>query len=424
MTQLETNQKLPQTKNNKLDKKSSLSSSALFLDYEEDKSRYPDHVSEAEIVRSSRIVWVFFVLLAALTCWSYYANIVEVTTGTGKIVPSSREQIVQSLEGGILSELFVRAGDHVQKDQVLAQLDLTKTEADVDESIVRRVALYAKAIRLQAEVEQTALEFPEEVLARPGLAEIETRLFEARQQSFKDSIAGLEESLGLVQEELRLTQRLANQGAASNVEVLKLQRQVSELQLQITDRRSEYFITAREELNDTQAEIKSLESVIRGRADSLTRLTLRSPVRGIVKDIAVTTQGGIIPPNGELMRIIPLIDTLLIEARISPRDIAYIYPGQKAEVKITAYEYSIFGGLDGQVVFISPDTIQDEFNPEIFYYRVFVRTTTDALTDKHGNTHSIVPGMVATVDIITGEKTVFDYLTKPFSNVNQALRER
>ena len=396
----------------------------LILDYDEDKARYPDHIDEAQIVRSSRIIWAFFVLLVALTAWSYYASIVEVTTGTGKVVPSSREQVIQSLEGGILSELFVREGDRVEQGQVLAQLDLTKTEATVEETAARYRALLAKEARLQAEVEQTALEFPTEILAYPGLIEIETRLYEARQKGLEESIIGLQHSLALVQEELRLTQRLANQGAASNVEVLKLQRQVSELELKITDRRAEYLVAAREELNQAKAETASLESIIRGRADSLTRLTLRSPVRGIVKDIAVTTQGGVIPPNGELMQIVPLEDTLLIEARISPRDIAYIYPGQEAKVKITAYEYSIFGGLDGEVVLISPDTIQDEFKPEIFYYRVFVRTAADSLSDKHGNLHAIVPGMIATVDIKTGEKTVFNYLMKPFSRVDEALRER
>ncbi len=396
----------------------------LLLNYEEDKRRYNDDIDEAEIVRSSRIIWYFLLLIVVLLIWSYFASIVEVSKGTGKVVPTSREQVIQSLEGGILSELYVREGDIVEKDQILAQLDLTKTEATVEESAARYRALLANIARLESEVNNTALIFPEELTIYPELIEAETRLHETRQQALEESLSGLQDALDLVEEELALTQMLAKQGAASNVDVLKLQRQVSDLKLRITDKRSEYMVGSREELGKAQAEAASLESIVRGRVDSLSRLTLRSPVRGIVKDVAVTTKGGILPPSGELMQIVPLEDQLLIEARISPRDIAYIHPGQEAKVKITAYDYAIFGGLEGAVTVISPDTIQDEVKPEIFYYRVFIRTETDFLTDKNGQIFSIVPGMIATVDITTGEKTVFDYLMKPFGRVKDALRER
>lgn len=396
----------------------------LLLSYEEDRRRYNDQVDEAEIVKSSRIIWCFLLLIIVLLIWSYFASIVEVSKGTGKVVPTSREQLIQSLEGGILSELYVREGDIVEKGQILAQLDLTKTEATVEESAARYRALLANITRLESEVNETELTFPDELSIYPELIRAETRLYETRQQALEESVLGLQEALDLVEEELTLTQMLAKQGAASNVDVLKLQRQVSDLKLRITDKRSEYMVRSREELGKAQAEASSLESVVRGRVDSLSRLTLKSPVRGIVKDVSVTTKGGVLPPSGELMQIVPLEDQLLIEARISPRDIAYIHPGQEAKVKITAYDYSIFGGLEGVVTVISPDTLQDEAKPEVFYYRVFIRTDTDSLTDKNGQTFSIVPGMIATVDIKTGEKTVFDYLMKPFGRVKDALRER
>ncbi len=398
--------------------------SILLLNYEEDKRRYNDQVDEAEIVKSSRIIWCFLLLILILLIWSYFASMVEVSKGTGKVVPTSREQIIQSLEGGILSELYVREGDVVEKGQILAQLDLTKTEATVEESASRYRALLASIARLEAEVNQTTLVFPEELTPYPSLLNAENRLYEARQEALNESISGLQEALNLVEDELSLTRLLAKQGAASNVDVLKLQRQVSDLRLRITDKRSEYMVRSREELGKSQAEAASLESVVRGRADSLSRLTLKSPVRGIVKGIVVTTTGGVLPPSGELMQIVPLEDQLLIEARISPRDIAYIHPGQEAKVKITAYDYSIFGGLDGVVTVISPDTIQDEAKPEVFYYRVFIRTDTDSLTDKNKHTFSIVPGMIASVDIKTGEKTLFDYLMKPFGRIQGAMRER
>lgn len=396
----------------------------LLLDYDEDKRRYNDQVDEAEIVKSSHIIWVFVALLLSFIVWSYFAELVEVSTGTGKVVPTSREQVIQSLEGGIVSELLVRQGDIVEAGQVLAQLDLTKTEANVGESTARYRAALASIARLESEVNQTKLNFPPELKEYPHLVQTETRLYQTRKRGLDQSIAGLRQSLSLVQEELKLTRSLAMSGAASNVEVLKLQRQVSELQLKITDRRSEYMVGAREELGKAKAEADALESVIKGRTDSLARLTLRSPVRGIVKDVAVTTRGGIVPPNGQLMEIVPLDDQLLIEARISPRDVAFIYPGQEAKVKITAYDYSIYGGLDGEVTLISPDTIQDEVKPEVYYYRVFIRTETDALVNESGKLFPIVPGMIATVDIKTGEKTVFEYLMKPINQAKEALRER
>jgi adhesin transport system membrane fusion protein len=197
-----------------------------------------------------------------------------------------------------------------------------------------------------------------------------------------------------------------------------------ELELKQVDIRSQYIVQAREELAKANAEVSALFPVVKGRADSLSRLTFRSPVRGIVKNIEVSTIGGVVPPNGKLMEIVPVGDQLLVEARISPRDIAYIHPEQRANIKLTAYDYSIYGGLEGRVVSISPDTIQDELKPEITYYRVFIQAKEDVLVNKAGQEFPVVPGMVATVDIHTGSKTVFDYLIKPLNRAREALRER
>lgn len=396
----------------------------LLLNYQEDQRRYDDQVDDAEIVRSSRIVWAFFFMLAAFIVWAYFAELSEVSMGTGKVIPTSREQVIQSLEGGILQELHVREGDIVEAGEIIAQLDLTKTEADVGESAARYRAAIASIARLEAEVNQKKLEFPDELDDFPLLKATEQRLYETRQRALKESISSLQSSLRLVREELRITRSLAQSGAASNVDVLKLQREETDLRMKITERESEYMVKAREELGKMKADANALESVIRGRTDSLTRLTLRSPVRGVVKDVEVTTRGGVIPPNGHLMSIVPLDDQLLIEARISPRDVAYIHPGQEAKVKISAYDYAIFGGLEGEVVSISPDTIQDEVKPEVFYYRVFIRTETDSLKSNLGQDYPIVPGMIATVDIKTGSKTVWDYLMKPITKAEEALRER
>lgn len=384
---------------------------------------YDDAIKDTDLIRSGRVIGVVVLLLAVGLVWSYFAVLAEVSTGSGKVIPSSREQVIQSLEGGIVAQLHVREGDVVEAGEILAQLDLTKTEANVHESASRYRAALAAVARLQAEVSNEKLVFPEELNDYPDLIQSQTFLYNTRREALKESIAGLEQSLKLASEELRITRTLMQRGAASNIEVLKLERQVSELRLKITERRSEYLVMAREELSKERAEMEALSSVVRGRADSLSRLTLRSPVRGVVKDIEVTTQGGVIPPNGKLMAIVPLDEQLLIEARISPRDIAYIHPGQRALVKVTAYDYSVYGGLEGEVVLISPDTIQDEAKPDTFYYRVFIRTETDMLK-YNDQDHPIVPGMIATVDIRTGEKTVFDYLMKPLNLAKDAMRER
>ncbi len=397
----------------------------LLFDPERDRHQYQDDVSEAQIIRSNRIIWFFGLLLVVLIAWAYVAELTEVSSGTGKIIPNSREQVIQSLEGGIISRLYVREGDIVEPQQVLAQLDLTKTEANVGESAAKHRAAVASVARLEAEVNGTKLSFPEFLNEYPMLMQAETRLYNTRQAGLSESISGLRQALGIVSEELNLTQSLAKAGAASHVDVLKLQRQVSEIRLKMTERQGEYMVKAREELARAKAEADSLEEVIRGRSDSLSRLTLRSPVRGVVKDIEVTTQGGVIPPNGRLMVIVPMEDQLLVEARISPRDIAFIRPGLEAKVKVTAYDYSIYGALNGEVVTVSPDTIQDEIKPEVFYYRAFIRTTDDALVNqKSGIRYPIVPGMIATVDIKTGAKTVFEYLIKPINRAQEALRER
>ncbi|WP_445360105.1 HlyD family type I secretion periplasmic adaptor subunit [Microbulbifer sp. ANSA003] len=396
----------------------------LDIDSQNDEKQYGDDVDDASLVRSGRIVWVFFLLLAASVTWSYLAKVDEVSSGSGKVVPTSRSQIIQSLEGGILADLKVSEGDIVEKGEVLAQLDPTKLRSNVDEISARYRAALASVSRLNAEVNGTPIKFPEELTEFTELIATEKKLFDIRQRGLAESLRGSKETLELVNKELTITTSLLDSGAASSVDVLRLQRQKSELETKILEIKSDYMVKAREELANVRAEVESLSSVKEGRSDSLTRLTHRSPVRGIVKAIEVTTIGGVVPPNGKLMEIVPLDDQLLIEAKISPRDVAFIRPGQAAKVKITAYEYAVYGGLDGEVTTISPDTIQDEFTPGEYYYRVFILTEKDSLINKVGKKFPIVPGMIATVDIKTGSKTIFDYLLKPINRASEALRER
>lgn len=379
---------------------------------------------EPPLPRASLVIWIIGIGLLILLLWAGLFQLEEVSTGTGKVIPSSKEQVIQSLDGGILTKLDVQEGDIVEKGQVLAQLDPTRFESNVGESQSLLISAQATAARLRAEVNGTPLVFPDEVKKDPKLVQEETALYNSRRENLEQSISGLKLALQLVQQELTMTEPLVAKGAASEVEVLRLKREANDLQNKINDARNQYYVKSREELSKANTDTEQQMQIVRGRTDTLNRTTFKAPVRGVVKEIAVNTQGGVIPQNGKLMTIVPLDEQLLIEARISPRDIAFIHPGQEALVKITAYDYSIYGGLKGKVTVISPDTIRDEVKQDQFYYRVYIRTDSDKLYNKEGKSFSITPGMVATVDIRTGEKTVLDYLLKPFNKAKEALRER
>ena len=379
---------------------------------------------EPPLPKASLFIWIICIGLLVLLAWAWLFKLEEVSTGTGKVVPSSKEQIIQSLEGGILTKLNVREGEVVQQGQVLAQLDPTRFASNVGESESLWRASKATAARLRAEVNGASLKFPAEVLKEPALVNEETALYHSRRSNLEESLAGLKQALTLVEQELKMTEPLVAKGAASEVEVLRLKRQATDLRNQMNDVRNQYLVKSREELAKANTDIETQSQVVKGKSDTLSRTVFKSPVRGIIKEIDVMTIGGVISQNGKLMTIVPLDEQLLVEARISPRDIAFIHPGQDALVKITAYDYSIYGGLKGKVSIISPDTLRDEVKQDQFYYRVYIRTDSGKLMNKAGKQFSITPGMVATVDIKTGEKTILDYLIKPFNKAQEALRER
>lgn len=379
---------------------------------------------EPPLPKSSLIIWIVGIGLLILLTWAWLFKLEEVSTGTGKVIPSSKEQVIQSLEGGILTKLNVKEGEIVERGQVLAQLDPTRFESNVGESESLLIASRATSARLRAEVSGTPLSFPEEVLKYPKLVKEETALYQSRRVNLEESLAGLQQALVLVQQELEMTAPLVAKGAASEVEVLRLKREANDLRNQMNDIRNQYYVKAREELSKANTDVETQQQVVRGKSDTLNRTIFKSPVRGVVKEIDVMTLGGVVPQNGKLMTIVPLDEKLLVEARISPRDIAFIRPDQEALVKITAYDYSIYGGLKGKVTVISPDTLRDEVKQDQFYYRVYIRTDSDKLRNAAGQEFNITPGMVASVDIRTGAKTVMDYLIKPFNKAKEALRER
>ncbi|HFI1564295.1 TPA: HlyD family efflux transporter periplasmic adaptor subunit [Yersinia enterocolitica] len=374
--------------------------------------------------RMSAIVWLMLVGMIVMFIWAYFAILDEVTVGTGKVTPSSRAQLIESLDGGIINELLVHEGAIINKGQILARLDPTRFQSNYGEAAARVRTLRASSERLRAELTGAALAFSADTLKEPELVARETQFYLSRRQNLNETVSNLQQSLKLVQQELRMTEPLVAKGAASQVEVIRLQRQISDLRGKIDEARNLYAVRAREEQVKNNADLDAQLQVVSGKQDQLTRTTLISPVRGIVKDIQVSTVGGVLQPGGKLMEIVPIEEQLLIETRINPRDIANIRPGLPATVKITAYDSSIYGNLTGVVETVSPDTLQDEVKRDQFYYRIYVRTNRADLTNKAGKLFPILPGMVASVEIKTGQKTVLDYLIKPLNKVKESLRER
>ncbi|ELY4313909.1 HlyD family efflux transporter periplasmic adaptor subunit [Cronobacter sakazakii] len=383
---------------------------------------------QEELARQGRfyssVIWLTLAALVLFFVWAWFATLDEVTVGTGKITPSSRAQVIESLDGGIVNALMVHEGDVVERGQMLARLDPTRFQSNYGEAAARARALRASSERLRSELTGEPLQFSEESMREPALVARERQLYESRRRNLNETLENLQKTYNLVMAELRMTQPLVAKGAASEVAVIRLQRQAAELKGKMDDARNQFAVRAREEQVKNNADLDAQLQVMAGKADQLDRATLFSPVRGVVKDIQVTTVGGVLQPGGKLMEIVPLEDQLLVETRINPRDIAYIRPGLPATVKITAYDSSIYGDLKGEVEMVSPDTLQDEVKRDQFYYRVYVRTKSAELKNRNGKRFPILPGMVANVEIKTGQKTVLDYLIKPLNKVKEALRER
>ncbi len=407
-------------------------------------------------------VVLFFV--AAIT-WAWWAEIDEVTRGQGTVIPSSQVQVIQNLEGGILEKILVKEGDMVEAGQILLRIDDTGFAASLGEQNAARYSLMGQMARLTAEAEGSALEFPPELMAEARQVAVnERKLFNARRADLKSQLGILRKqvdqrkqevteirgqlrqnrsSLVLLEEELQMTEPLVRSGVVPKINLLRLRREVNDLEglikgtllaqpraksavQEATRRIEERYLNFRSEalreLNAKKAEFAQVEQSILSAQDRVRRTDLRSPVRGIVKQLNISTIGGVVIPGMNLMEVVPLDDTLLVEARVLPADVAFLKPGQEATVKLTAYDFSIYGGLAAKLERISADTIVDERGDS--YYQIIVRTDKSELTHQ-GKVLPIIPVMVASVDILTGRKTVLDYLLKPILKArNRALTER
>jgi membrane fusion protein, adhesin transport system len=367
---------------------------------------------------------VLLALLLTLLAWSRFAILEEVTTGSAQIVPSGKVQVIQSLEGGIVSAVNVQEGDLVAAGQSLIVIDPTRAESSYNEMERRRRSLIASAARLRAEASAQPLSFPTEIAGDTELVRYETETYRLRRQAVDQATAGLSNSIRLMQRELAITGPMSARGLVPEVDVLRLRRQINEAQLQISERTNRYRAEAGTELSKVEGELSQVSEVAAGRRDAFQRTVLKAPVRGTVTNVQVTTIGGVVQPGAAVMEIVPFRDVLLVEAKIRPSDVAFIRPGQTATVKLAAYNYLVYGALNGNVVTISPDTLrEDRKSDEEAFYRVLISTGRSSLVHK-GETLPIIPGMTATVEILTGRRTVFDYFLRPVLKVEEAFRER
>ena len=363
---------------------------------------------------SHPILWFSLLVIAVFIGWSAWAEVDEVTRGEGQVVPLSRMQTIQSLDGGILAELMVRRGDRVERGQLLVRLDDTQFRSAYLEIASQIAVLRASIARLKAEVlEKSEIDFPETLDPEGELVQSERALFDARRERMREAERSINKEMSLARRQLDLVEPLVERRSVSEMESLKLGQTIASLAGRLAELRNTYVQDAYTELSAKQAEVSSLEQKLMQRRDKLERTNIYSPVRGRVNDILINTEGGVIRPGEPIMEITPIEGQLLIEAKVRPQDVAFVAPGMPASVKITAYDYTIYGDLQGEVEQISEDTIEEETpRGKEAFYEVLIRTE-KAYLERNGTTLPIRPGMVAQVDIQTGKRTLLSYLLKP-----------
>ncbi len=421
-------------------------------------------LEEKKVLQSSLLLWAVYCVFLILIVWAYFAEIDEISRGLGQVVPSSRVQIIQNLEGGILSEILVSEGDTVDKETILARLENTHAQSLYQDNLAKIYENLASIARLEARINNSKPDYPEELLENQNLIERSNSLLEAEirqdmaeidvlesQKQVKEQEIleqeelkkQLEKSLQLAEKQRDLAKPLLQSRAYAQIDFVNLEQSVQnfssqlsvleftlpklytgleEVENKLIAYTAEKETNLRKEINLLEAELSSLRESLRSGSDRLTRTDVRSPVNGIVKSIYINTLGGVVRPAEPIMEIVPLDDDLVVEAKINPTDIAFIYAGEPALVKLTAYDFSIYGAIEGVVEHISADTLEDK-NGNIFYA---VKIRTKETKQKEGQEKlPILPGMQAQVDIITGKKSILDYILKPILKSTQnALSER
>ena len=399
--------------------------------------------------RAVVVLVAVIILLVGVVAWASVMQIETRSQAMGQVIASERTQVIQASVDGVMAKLLVREGETVQRNQLLAVLEQTQAQAAVNESSGKVAALQAAIVRYEAELQDiqssatpdTAraggarqrlrssgqLEFPTQLLAFPDFIRNQTELYERRRRSLLEELAVLGRLRDNVQEELRMSEPLLKTGDISRVEILRLQKQVAELEGQIINRRNKYFQDAQTELTRVQEELRSQQQSLTDRSVNFNRTEIRTPAAGVVRNIRITTRGARVRPGDIMLDLLPTDGELVLEAKLKPGDIGHVAVGQPATVKLDAWDYSIYGMLDGDVIYISPDALNEDTRAgEHIYYRIRIRIRPDSrLRDRTGKTIEVQSGMTGQIDIRTGGQTVLTYLTKPVTKtLHQSFHER
>lgn len=378
-------------------------------------AEYQYKPTRPKVGKSRLSIWVALIGVITLVVWASFAKIDQVTRAVATVIASARTQQIQAVEGGVLTQMLVREGDEVKKQQLLVVLEEERAQASVANSTSKVAALEAQLARLDAEIFDKRLVFPDSVANFPQYVENQTQLYNRRREAFEEEVSSLEKRLVLAKDELRMNEPLLQYGDISRADVIKLHRQVADIEAEITNTRNKYFEEAQAEKTkaeeDKQVEVEKLRDV----SQVLQEKRLYAPTEGKVNNINVTTIGGVVKPGEVIIEILPTSSDLIVEAKVSPADIANVKEGQEASVKLDAYDFSIFGAMNGTVTYISPDTlIEKTQNGDEPYYRVQIRIVGAEFADRSEEI-VIKPGMTASVDIKARERTVLSYLTKPIT---------
>ncbi len=399
--------------------------------------------------RAVVVLVAVIILMVGVVAWASVMQIETRSQAMGQVIASERTQVIQASVDGVMAKLLVREGETVQRNQLLAVLEQTQAQAAVNESSGKVAALQAAIVRYEAELQDiqssatpdTAraggarqrlrstgqLEFPTQLLAFPDFIRNQTELYERRRRSLLEELAVLGRLRDNVQEELRMSEPLLKTGDISRVEILRLQKQVAELEGQIINRRNKYFQDAQAELTRGQEELRSQQQSLTDRSVNCNRTEIRTPAAGVVRNIRITTRGARVRPGDIMLDLLPTDGELVLEAKLKPGDIGHVAVGQPATVKLDAWDYSIYGMLDGDVIYISPDALNEDTRAgEHIYYRIRIRIRPDSrLRDRTGKTIEVQSGMTGQIDIRTGGQTVLTYLTKPVTKtLHQSFHER
>ena len=391
-------------------------------------------LAEDEERRTSHyVVWLTAIVAVAAIVWAFHFRLDEVTRGVGKVIPSSREQVVQSLDPGVLSEMLVREGDRVEKDQVLLRIDDARSGPIFREAFEKWLALSAQAARLRAEAYESELVFPAEVTVQPLLVKQEVQAYLARKRALDEQLTAMKQSIATLEREMALVIPMVRQGVMSEVELLRLRRQFADMQAQIAERRNRYFTDANNELVRVESELAQAKESALSREDVFKRSVIRSPMKGVIKNVQVTTLGAVIPPGQNILEIVPSDEDMLVEAYVKPSEVAFLKLSQPVMVKLTAYDFNKYGGFEGYLEHLSPDTMRDEnkqrrpgsapVDINEGFYRILIRLA-EPRPIRKGQELAALPGMTAIVEIKTGQKTVLEYLFRPLQSLSESLRER